>query len=364
MSVGRNDPCPCASGRKYKKCHLPLDDAARPVVAEEVRSALHDLDDRFVDRVLGWAVRRFGDEADPDALEWSFPEVAEGGMELLLPWAVYHHTVEGLPPFEWYARENEPMLSRREREWIEAQRRSWLSIWEVRESVPGKSMLLADLLTGEQRLVQEAGASRVLAVRDAILGRESIVAGRHWRSLPPLEVAEVIDRMRRRFRAKLPLGIDRLRDEDTVHALIARWHDAVDDMDEMRHRRREHTCDVHPLRLIVDRYRFIEESRGAVEAALASIAGASAAEAQDEGTSAVIFHKDDVIVGTAFVSPVGELHLESDSLRRAAALRRKVEKACRGLLTAHRRAETDPLEKLLDEGAFVEAADFDDSGCP
>jgi len=202
--------------------------ATRPVVAEEARSALHDLDDRFVDRVLGWAMRRFGDEADPDALEWSFPEVGEGGVELLLPWAVYHHTVDGLPPFEWYARENEPMLSRREREWIEAQRRSWLSIWEVRESVPGKSMLLADLLTGEQRLVQEAGASRVLAVRDAILGRvaalggESIVAGRHWRSLPPLEVAKVIGRLRRRLRAKLPLGVERLCEEDTVHALIDR----------------------------------------------------------------------------------------------------------------------------------------------
>ena len=23
--VGRNDPCPCGSGKKYKKCHLLLD---------------------------------------------------------------------------------------------------------------------------------------------------------------------------------------------------------------------------------------------------------------------------------------------------------------------------------------------------
>src|SRR5438105_3518458 len=29
--VGRNDPCPCGSGKKYKKCHLPLEDGgARP----------------------------------------------------------------------------------------------------------------------------------------------------------------------------------------------------------------------------------------------------------------------------------------------------------------------------------------------
>lgn len=26
---GRNDPCHCGSGQKYKKCHLPQDDAAK-----------------------------------------------------------------------------------------------------------------------------------------------------------------------------------------------------------------------------------------------------------------------------------------------------------------------------------------------
>lgn len=29
MKIGRNDPCHCGSGQKYKKCHLPKDDAAR-----------------------------------------------------------------------------------------------------------------------------------------------------------------------------------------------------------------------------------------------------------------------------------------------------------------------------------------------
>jgi hypothetical protein len=29
MKLGRNDPCHCGSGNKYKKCHLPQDEAAR-----------------------------------------------------------------------------------------------------------------------------------------------------------------------------------------------------------------------------------------------------------------------------------------------------------------------------------------------
>jgi preprotein translocase subunit SecA len=26
LRAGRNDPCPCGSGKKYKKCHLPIDE--------------------------------------------------------------------------------------------------------------------------------------------------------------------------------------------------------------------------------------------------------------------------------------------------------------------------------------------------
>jgi hypothetical protein len=32
--VGRNDPCPCGSGKKYKKCCLAKHEAARPSVQE------------------------------------------------------------------------------------------------------------------------------------------------------------------------------------------------------------------------------------------------------------------------------------------------------------------------------------------
>lgn len=31
---GRNEPCPCGSGLKYKKCHLPKDEAGEPCEKE------------------------------------------------------------------------------------------------------------------------------------------------------------------------------------------------------------------------------------------------------------------------------------------------------------------------------------------
>ena len=43
-TTGRNDPCPCGSGKKYKKCHLAEDEAAKhqelAKAAEEREAAL------------------------------------------------------------------------------------------------------------------------------------------------------------------------------------------------------------------------------------------------------------------------------------------------------------------------------------
>jgi tetratricopeptide (TPR) repeat protein len=37
--LGRNDPCPCGSGKKYKRCCLEKDEAAASVKAEAAREA-------------------------------------------------------------------------------------------------------------------------------------------------------------------------------------------------------------------------------------------------------------------------------------------------------------------------------------
>lgn len=36
--AGRNDPCPCGSGKKYKKCHMAADEAAVHAEAESLKN--------------------------------------------------------------------------------------------------------------------------------------------------------------------------------------------------------------------------------------------------------------------------------------------------------------------------------------
>jgi len=186
------------------------------------------------------------------------------------------------------------------------------------------------------------------------LGADSILVGTHAWLLPPLEAAEVVDVVRRDLRAKLPLPVERLRAVGAVLVIAGRWQKAVFERNErLLEPPKLRNSSGDPIRLVTDRYRFIESTRGAVETALASIKDASEVERQADGTSVVAFQKGDTVTGTAFVGG-GELRLETNSRRRAAALRRKVENACRGLLTGHQRSEGDPWD-ALDDAEDVEA---------
>jgi len=53
MSVGRNDPCPCGSGKKYKRCHGAESLTLRPEVARA--NALKAVDQELSSRLLRFA---------------------------------------------------------------------------------------------------------------------------------------------------------------------------------------------------------------------------------------------------------------------------------------------------------------------
>ena len=72
-SAGRNDPCPCGSGKKYKKCHLRDDEAVAvpPAAAPDAQEILTNAWRLFEQRRPGAAEREFRAalEAKPDLLD-------------------------------------------------------------------------------------------------------------------------------------------------------------------------------------------------------------------------------------------------------------------------------------------------------
>jgi hypothetical protein len=345
--VGRNDPCPCGSGKKYKKCHLPLDEAER--TAGPGRSGAHDLDERLVFELSQFAMMDFG-------LEWrrftrDFVDASEV-LQLSVPWSVYCFRVQGKTVLDWYLEEHGRRLSRAERAWLAAQRAAWLSVWEVIEVEPGETLTLRDLLSHEVRCVRDVSASRTLVARDALLARVvdhegiSLVCGAHPRPLPPVDAAEVVRRARGRLRRKRAVPAERLRDEAFGRYLIKRWEEAVEALDlrsqvppELRN------TDGEPLLLTTDHFEIEPGARGQVEAQLAALEGVEPRDSEDHPREYVFLSPgnrlhptwETTVIGRAWLSD-DALHLEVNSRERADALCRRVEEAC-GRLVGHRARE-------------------------
>ena len=354
--VGRNEPCPCGSGRKYKKCHLEADEAERALERETARD--HDLDAELARELGAYAMVRFG-------LEWrrftqDFDEPAET-LQLAVPWSLYHYRVQGQTVLEGYLAEHGRRLSRSERGWLAAQQAAWLSVWEVIAVEPGKTLTLRDLLTHEERCVREVRGSQTVVVRDALLGRvvdhegASLLCAAHPRPLPPVDVAEVVRRARGRLRRKRAVPVERLRDESFGRYLIQRWEEAVEELDLCAEIPPQlHNTDGDPLLLTTDHFDLEPAARAEVERRLAGMAGVEAEDADGDGEpegSVYVFsipgnrmHAswENTLIGRACLSGA-TLRLETNSRERADTLRARVEDACGGLLSHRAREHADPL---------------------
>lgn len=98
--IGRNDPCPCGSGKKYKQCHLPIEEAAR---AEQRR--LWQAQDGLMGKIIMAAQERTGDI--PAALErfWDgkytadqldeLDDLEDRGAERFLTWFAFDYVLDG-----------------------------------------------------------------------------------------------------------------------------------------------------------------------------------------------------------------------------------------------------------------------------
>lgn len=85
VQIGRNDPCPCGSGKKHKRCCLPRQEAAQEAARQaeargrQVESDYDQLDERS-NGVLALIKRGRLDEAEAQArdLLQRYPDVIDG----------------------------------------------------------------------------------------------------------------------------------------------------------------------------------------------------------------------------------------------------------------------------------------------
>ncbi len=242
---GRNEPCPCGSGRKFKHCCLRAQNEE-----DSLRMKLRSAEGVLVPALFSYAAQEFGDEFfdeawaefflwndAPDDIEDSkefgttfdpffvfafVPESAED--ELPAGWPTepvalhfLHHEVESAPEFQY--------------EFIEQACKSPASFFVVEAVAPGRSLDIKDILTGRRFHVLEQSASQMLKVGDLTFtrvitaGGASILIGACPWVIPASWHIPIID-MRERFRPKGLLTRAELQDYN--FELRQAYHEIVD----------------------------------------------------------------------------------------------------------------------------------------
>ncbi|MDY7231312.1 SEC-C metal-binding domain-containing protein [Hyalangium rubrum] len=359
----RNAPCPCGSGKKAKHC---CGSRADPSV-DAPGAWLHGMDERLVGEMVAFGHQRFGREWLTEPTEAYFPlrRFEREDFQLFMPWVVNHWRVEGRPMREWFLEERGDRLREVERGWLQAQAAAVVTLWEVRQVREGEGVGVKDLLGGEERFVHEVRGSRMVQLRDVMLGRVvdyeglSVFCGMHPNTLPPRAAHEVERTARRALRVRSG-GVPhrKLAGDGVALGLIHLWMTEVLEL-ELQPPPTLVNTDGELLLLTADDFTFSAKVRTRVLEALLSLEGA---ELNQEGVPADIsFLKsgnamhaswDNTLVGSARVAEAS-LRLETNSVERADALRARVEAACAGLLTHRKREHCDPEALMEAQGEEV-----------
>ncbi len=370
----RNAPCPCGSGRTYKKCHLAEEEACEEAArgngqeAEEARAharrlaerdPIHALDERITADALALARRRWGRGFDPDGA------LARLGLDFqctqaLLGWSSDHYRgPDGRTALDLYLEERGGGLDAEGRALVEAQRAACFSYHEVVSAEPGRTIALRDLLTGGERTVEEKSASRTVRVRDVLLtrvvdlGSRSILAGCHLRSLPPRESEEARRRLRSALRvraAKVPT--EKLREATADGTLFRIWQEIVDAGDARPPPRLQNT-DGEDLILTVDRFDVAAGKADEVVVGLLDLPDAQRDDGEEDGAVTISFVRDGNAKGVLPTTLIGRavlegglLRLETNSMQRADRLRSLVVEPLGALVTFRIREHSDPVAQM------------------
>lgn len=241
MKVGRNQPCPCGSGKKYKKCCLDKDQEAAANVnhGEYGRRRIRKTEEKIISMLIDYGKERFGEDLPREALEefflWGETEMDEdfesAMMEAFAPWFVFDWDLtEYLEDADepeagsaeptvfpekslamLFLEEHPDRVSDFERRYIEEACEQPYSYFQVVDAVAGQSLTMKDLLLRRTVTVAEQSASRedikgaILYTKVITLGDTSVMLGGFPIAVPARYQGSLID-----FRQGLEDGRGRL----------------------------------------------------------------------------------------------------------------------------------------------------------
>ncbi len=223
---GRNDPCPCGSGRKYKKCCMR---ASAPTTAEFVVRKMRSTENELTEQLIRHARRYYGDACMAEAWDeftlwndWSMdPDSLEEFAPTFVPWFLFNWIPDNAerqgellpetPVALHYLAHKGSRLAPFARRYIEAACAQPYSFFQVVSVEPGSGMLLRDVMLQRESSVVERAATEILRPGYIIYSRlvsldgTTVMLGCAGTVIPSSYLAELID-----VREKELGGVERL----------------------------------------------------------------------------------------------------------------------------------------------------------
>jgi SEC-C motif len=215
MKIGRNDPCPCGSGQKYKKCCLAslLSEQADDFSYRRYR----DIESKLVGRLFQHAAEVFGPTAieeawrafhcwdDAEAFDPDSPTHQIFGPYFLFSWKIDPADtdcaieLEGKTVAESFLQTQRARLTKEEIEILEATRHCTFAFYEITDVRSGKGFTARNVLTEIEYEVVELSGSKGVTRGHVTFGSIFEVQGRHQMLgmspylLPPLSIQMLIE---------------------------------------------------------------------------------------------------------------------------------------------------------------------------
>ena len=162
MKPGRNDPCPCGSGLKYKKCCL--------IIERDLKNAERSL----IEKVREFTDHPRFDEEVNEAFNvfWSDVEPSPEEVVWFIDWFTHDYRLRsGFTPIELFYHEKAEELSANEREILRKWLDTYLSVYEVHRVDEGIGVLVRDLLMGGEFFVHDVNTSKAVSKWDILVAR-------------------------------------------------------------------------------------------------------------------------------------------------------------------------------------------------
>ena len=382
--IGRNDPCPCGSGKKYKRCCLQ-----KQAVRESLWSEYRQASDGLTDDLMQFSAAKLGKSVEDAWQDFNMTDLPVAFVDrstedqifmpyFLFDWEPYRKKSvrgKGGVVLRWFRLENAGRLTETDCLLLEQATTQPLSFYEVLSTEPGKRIAVRDVLIGAEQEVIERSASQILKQGEiiyaqvwnlpghAILGRCAPL------SIPPGRKAEVIalrkKLQKRAARRKQELAAsDLLRYGDEIRLTYLNIRDALYAPPRL--------CNTDGDPLVFHTLTYEIESPGAAFEALYPLAVGSSKEdllrdAELDGSGKLghiefdwlkkgnrkIASWDNTILGHIAISG-RRLVAEVNSERRADRFRKEIEKRLRGMATYQStvsRTVDEALKKFPRQGA-------------